>query len=77
MGAASCLKFGGTNITVVDSPFSSLRGVCKDTAEQKKPNYVPGCMISCLFPCVYAKLRSDVKNTANFDMNELNILKAV
>jgi hypothetical protein len=29
MGAASCLKYGGTSINIVDSPFSSLKGVCK------------------------------------------------
>ena len=53
MGASSCLRYGGSNITVVDSPFSSLKNICKDTAQQKKPGYVPDCMISCLFPCVY------------------------
>ena len=45
MGAASCLKYGGTNITVVDSPFASLKKVCKDTLKNKKPEYVPGCLV--------------------------------
>jgi hypothetical protein len=30
-------------------------------------------LIGCFFPCVYEKLRSDVKDKADYDINELDI----
>ena len=64
MGASSALKFGGTWITIADSPFSSIRRVCKETALDKSPSYIPKCLVSCLFPCVFYKLNRDVKKAA-------------
>lgn len=77
MGAASALRYGGTNIIVADSPFVTLEKVCKETAQGNKPSYVPSCLVSCLFPLVFKKLRGDVKKKADFDMRELNIKKSV
>ena len=77
MGASSALKYGGTFITVADSPFASMERVCKETAISKRPSYIPSCLMSCLFPCVFSKLRTDVKKAANFDLKDLNIQKSV
>ena len=73
MGASSALKYGGTFITVADSPFSSMERMCRETAISKAPSYIPSCLMSCLFPCVFYKLRTDVKKAANFDLKDLNI----
>lgn len=77
MGAVSALRYGGTSIIVADSPFVSLEKICRETAHEKKPKYVPGCMVTCCFPFVFRKLRTDVKKRADFDMKELDIKKSV
>lgn len=38
---------------------------------------MPNCLISCLFPCIFWKLKSDIKKHANYDLDDLNIKKAV
>lgn len=35
---------------------------------------MPGCLVSCVFPCVFFKLREDVKREADYDVQSLNIL---
>ena len=34
-------------------------------------------MINCLFPCVFFKLKNDVKKKAKYDIEELDIKEAV
>ena len=54
-----------------------MEQICKETAHEKKPKYVPACMITCCFPLVFRKLRTDVKKKADFDLKELNVKKSV
>lgn len=77
MGAVSALRSAATRIIVADSPFVSLEKVCRETAQERKPRYFPGCMVACCFPIVFRKLRSDVKKKADFDLRELDTKKAV
>lgn len=60
MGAASALKYGGAPIIVADSSFSRFSSLCKQIAKKNAPTYIPNFLISCLFPCVFCKLRNDV-----------------
>lgn len=73
MGAASALKYGKVDIIVADSSFRSMKKLCKEYATKNKPNIIPNCMIGCLFPCVFHKLKSDIKEKADFDLDDLNI----
>lgn len=45
MGGSSALKYGKCQIIIADSPFQSIKKVCKDVAYKKKPRYVCGCLI--------------------------------
>lgn len=67
MGAATALLYGKADVIVADSTFKCFRSLCKDVAKKHKPKMVPGCMINCLFPCVYEKLRMDVSKRADYD----------
>ena len=77
MGASSALKYGKASIIVADSPFRSFKKLCKEIVVKSESNPFPSCMVTCLFPCVFLKLRSDVKSLANYDVEELNIEKDV
>lgn len=59
MGAASALRYGKADIIVADSSFKSLRCLCKQIAKNQTP--IPNFLISCCFPCVFIKLKKDVK----------------
>lgn len=75
MGAATALKYGNAPIIVADSSFKSFRSLCKQIAKEHSPKFVPGCMVSCLFPCVYEKLRADIREKGEYDVEELDIAK--
>lgn len=77
MGAATALKYGQGAIIVADSSFKSFKSLCKQMAIRHSPNYLPSCLVSCLFPCAFYKLRNDVKQTAHYDIEALNILESV
>ena len=68
MGAVSALKYGKTDIIVADSPFRSMKNLCKELSTSKI-NPLPNCIVSCLFPCVFMNLRSDIKKKGNYDLN--------
>lgn len=61
MGAATALKYGKAPIIVADSSFKSFKSVCKQVAKKHSPCLIPNCLVSCLFPCVFYKIRSDVE----------------
>jgi hypothetical protein len=61
MGAATALKYGKGAVIVADSSFTDFRSLCKEVAVRHAPSYVPKCLINCLFPCFFTKLRQDVK----------------
>lgn len=77
MGAATALKFGKSPIIVADSSFHSFRSLCKQKAQQNAPKMLPNCFVSCVFPCIYQKLRLDVKERAKYDIQELEIANDV
>ena len=77
MGAATALKYGKAPIIVADSSFTDFKSLCKEVAIRQTPSYIPRCLISCLFPCFFEKLRRDVKQTGNYDIESLDILEAV
>lgn len=77
MGAASALKYGKAEVIVADSSFKCLKSLCKQVAKIHSPGYVPPCLVTCLFPCVFFKLKQDVKKKANYDVEELDIRDAV
>lgn len=60
MGAASALKYGKVDIIVADSSFRSMKKLCKEFAKNNKPKIMPECLVGCLFPCVFRKLKSDI-----------------
>ena len=68
MGAATALKFGKAPIIVADSSFKSFKSLCKSLAIDHSPKYIPNCLISCFFPCLFCKLRSDVKQVGDYDV---------
>jgi hypothetical protein len=68
MGAATALRFGKAHIIVADSAFKSFRSLCKQFAKKNTPCYIPNCLISCLFPCVFCKIRADVQEKGNYDV---------
>ena len=41
------------------------------------PKVVPDCMVSCVFPCLFEKLKKDVHKRAKYDVNLLDVRKAV
>ena len=61
MGAATALKFGKACVIVADSAFKSFRSLCKQVAKRNSPCWIPNCLISCLFPCVFCKIHSDIE----------------
>ena len=77
MGAISALKFGGTQVIVADSACASLKRVCREQVMRGKPEEIPGCVVGCIFPIVYSKLRSDLKQMGNYDIEELNLKRIV
>jgi len=77
MGAATALRYGKAKIIIADSSFQSFRSLCKQVAEKHSPKYVPNCLISCFFPCVFFKLRNDVKELGDYDIDTLDILASV
>jgi len=77
MGAASALKYGKAEVIVADSSFKCLKSLCKQVAKNHSPGYVPDCLITCLFPCVFFKLKRDIREKANYDVNELDIKEAM
>ena len=68
MGAVSALRCGKASAIVADSAFKSFRSVCKHFAKSQSPCYVPNCLISCLFPCFFWKMRSDVEELGHYDI---------
>jgi 3-isopropylmalate dehydratase small subunit len=68
MGAASALKYGKAEVIVADSSFKCLKSLCKQVAKNHSPIFVPNCMINCLFPCVFFKLKKDVMKKANYNV---------
>lgn len=42
-----------------------------------KEKKIPDCVVSCLFPCVFWKIKKDVREHAQYDLGSLNIEKAV
>ena len=74
MGGATAIKYGKAPVIVADSAFSSFRSLCKQIAHKNAPEYLPGCFISCFFPCVFCKLKSDVEERAGYDLDELDIV---
>jgi hypothetical protein len=77
MGAATALKYGKVPIIIADSSFQSFRSLCKQVATRHAPKYIPNCLISCVFPCVFYKLKTDVKESGDYDIDSLDILNAV
>lgn len=67
MGAASALLFGKADIIVADSPFRSMKKLCKELSTSKV-NPLPNLLVNCLFPCVFMKLRSDIKQKGKYDI---------
>jgi hypothetical protein len=68
MGAATALRYGRANAIVADSAFKSFRSLCKQVAKANSPCIIPNCLVSCLFPCVFCKIRSDVEEKGNYDV---------
>lgn len=42
-------------------------------AKDNAPKMLPNCFISCLFPCVFCKLRSDIQEKGEYDVEDLDI----
>jgi hypothetical protein len=61
MGAASALRYGKAEIIIADSSFKCFKSLCKQVAKSSSPFYVPNCLINCFFPCVFYKLKNEVK----------------
>ena len=57
MGAVTALRYGKANVIVADSAFKSFKSLCKQFAKANTPCFVPNCLISCIFPCVFYKIR--------------------
>jgi hypothetical protein len=66
MGAVSALKYGKSDIIVADSPFRTLKKLCKDLTSSDI-NPFPKIIVNCLFPCVFLKLSSDIKAKGGYD----------
>ena len=77
MGAATALLYGKAKAIVADSAFKSFESLCKQVAKRSLPCFVPECLVSCLFPCVFCKIKSDVEEKANYNIEFLNIKEAV
>jgi hypothetical protein len=75
MGASSVLMYGDAPISVVDSPFATLKKVGKDALYNK--SRIPKCLVCCLFPCVWCCVKTSVRNKADYDMNKVNNVKSV
>lgn len=60
MGAATALLYGKAKMIVADSSFKSFKSLCKQVAKEHSPVVVPNCMITCVFPCVFTKLKKDI-----------------
>ncbi len=73
MGAATALKYGRAPIIIADSSFRCFKSLCKHIAKENSPKYVPGCLVSCLFPCVFYKLRVDIQEKGRYDIEQLDI----
>lgn len=61
MGAATALKYGKAHIIVADSSFTSFQSLCEQVVKKNSPECLPNFVIDCIFPCVFSKLRNDVK----------------
>jgi hypothetical protein len=68
MGAASALLYGKADAIVADSPFRNFRKLCKEISTSKI-NPLPNALVSCLFPCVFMKLKHDVKKISHYDLD--------
>jgi fermentation-respiration switch protein FrsA (DUF1100 family) len=78
MGAAASLLYGDAEFIVADSSFKSFESLCKQVAKNHVPkNPFSNMFISCIFPCAYSKLRTDVEKRAKYDTDVLNVKEAV
>jgi hypothetical protein len=77
MGAATALRYGKTSVIVADSAFKSFKSLCKQVAKRNAPCFMPNCLISCLFPCVYCKIRSDVEEKGEYDVDCLDTTESI
>jgi hypothetical protein len=75
MGAATALLNGKAELIVADSSFKSFKSLCKQVAKSNAP--VPNFMVTCIFPCVFSKLRWDIDKHAQYDVDELDVVEAV
>ena len=62
---------------MADSTFKCFKSLCKQVAKQYSPRIIPNCMVNCVFPCLFEKLKSDIHNKAEYDVDELDIRRAV
>lgn len=76
MGAVSVLMYGEAAISVVDSPFYTLKSLGKDQVKSHA-SQAPKCLISCLFPCLWSCVKNDIKKRTNVDVGKLNTVNAV
>ena len=77
MGAATALLYGKVDIIVADSTFRCFKSLCKQVAKKYTPKVIPGCFVNCVFPCVFEKLKKDVHKRAEYDVEALDVKKAV
>lgn len=73
MGAATALLNGQAEFIVADSSFKSFESLCKQVAKEHSPTVIPNCMVTCIFPCVFTKIRRDVDKKAQYNVKNLDI----
>lgn len=67
--------YGENPITVVDSPFYSLKKLSKE--KLKKIQNGTSCILNCIFPCLWDCIEEDVKKHTNVNVNSINTSEAV
>jgi fermentation-respiration switch protein FrsA (DUF1100 family) len=68
--------YGVAAISIVDSPFSSMKELGKDQVKTHTKG-APSCLISCIFPFLWSCIKNDIKKRANVNINDLNTIDAV
>lgn len=72
MGAVSALMSTKAKVLVVDSAFSDLKTLCYETACHNT-KYIPNCLISCFFPCIYSLINGSILKKTGENISKLNL----
>lgn len=75
LGAVTALKYASfkkIKLIVADSPFRSLKEVGNDLIHQyttEVSNYIPKCLINCIYPCMYTKFKHNIKEEGKYNLD--------